>query len=241
MAANILVNNVDTAKDARVLVVEDALNRLNSIIRNRRLKMHLDYGKFGEALKTLEGLFYEVKYSYIDPAQLAELPATQKIVKAITAMGEGFESAVESTGYKPKTDNEKLAMAEFRYAVRIITGFPMRLKEFSEDAGFATDIIAVEISQTSPVKGSDRLTECRCTDGSRRWTIVTNIQGVKQGTILPAAVLPPTEFMGVISEAMFLGGEPLPDGTTVGLMKTPPEKVLAQARGQVLSLVKRLG
>ncbi|MHA1770262.1 MAG: hypothetical protein ACTSYL_01905 [Candidatus Thorarchaeota archaeon] len=231
---------MDTAKDARVRIVEDALARLTAIIRNRRLKMHLDYGKFNEVLKTLEGLFYEIKYSYVEAPQLAELPATKKIVQAIAAMGEGFEATITSTGHKPKTDSERLAIAEFRYAIRTITGFPRRLVKYPDDAGYAVDLLAVEISQTSAVAGSNKLTECRCTDGSRIWTIVTNIQGVKKETKLAAAVLPPTEFMGVISEAMFLGGDSLSDETPLGLLENIPERSLAQARGQVFSLIKRL-
>ncbi len=236
-----MVNTVDTAKDARILVVEDALSRLTSIIRNRRLKMHLDYGRFNEVLRDLEKTFYEVKFSYMEAPQLADLPATKKIVQTVAALGDGFEKAIKSTDYKPKTSNEQLAIAEFRYSVRAITGFPRRLKLFPDDPGYAVDLLAVEISQTTLVKGSDKLTECRCTDGSRIWHIVTNIQGVKSSMKLPAAVLPPTEFMGVISEAMFLSGEPLPDDTPLGILECVPENILAHARGQVLSLTKRRG
>ena len=54
---------MDTAKDGRVLVLEDALRRLTEVVTNRKLKMHIDYGKLAETLKTAGALLYEVKYS----------------------------------------------------------------------------------------------------------------------------------------------------------------------------------
>ncbi|MHA2192501.1 MAG: hypothetical protein ACXAAR_03645, partial [Candidatus Thorarchaeota archaeon] len=67
---------MDTAKDARVLVLEDALRRLNEIIGNRKLRMHIEYSKLANTLKTAGTLLYEVKYSYVDAKALAELEAT---------------------------------------------------------------------------------------------------------------------------------------------------------------------
>ncbi|MHA2034333.1 MAG: hypothetical protein DRO93_05455 [Candidatus Thorarchaeota archaeon] len=230
---------LDTAKDPRILVVEDAIGRFGNIVRNRRLKVHLDYGTFANALKSLESTFYEVKYSYAEPGQLAELPATRKMVEEISRMGTTIESAVSSANYRPKTVGERLALSEFRYGVRTVEGLPRRLA-LPDDPAFAVDIIAVEVTQVSKVEGSDKLTLCRCTDAARIWTIVTNIQRIKPGTRLPAAVLPPTEMMGVVSEAMFLGGDPLPEDTTLGLLSAPPEAALNQARGQVMALIKRL-
>ncbi|MGQ4871649.1 MAG: hypothetical protein ACP6IT_07415 [Candidatus Thorarchaeota archaeon] len=230
---------MDTAKDPRILVVEDAIGRLGNIVRNRRLKIHLDYGTFANTLKSLEGTFYEVKYSYADPRQVAELPTTRKIVEEISRMGATVESAVSSANYKPKTVGERLALSEFRYGVRTVEGLPRRLA-LPDDPAFAVDILAVEVTQVSHIEGSDKLTLCRCTDATRIWTVVTNIPGIKPGTRLPAAVLPPAELMGVISEAMFLGGDPLPEDATLGLLSTPPEAALNQARAQVMALIKRL-
>ena len=109
-----------------------------------------------------------------------------------------------------------------------------------DDPGFAVDILAVEISQTQPVPDSKNLTECRCTDGTRIWRIVTNIQGVKAGSKLACAVLPPVEMMGIVSEAMFLGGDSLPDDTQLGPLESPTSSILDQARAQVLQITKRM-
>lgn len=230
---------MDTAKDARVLVLEDALNRINEIIANRKLKLHIEYGKLGEYLKTAGSLLYEVKYSYLEAAALADLESTTKILEAIANLRELYTSALNS-GYKPITVKESLTLAEMDYAFRIVEGFPTHLRMKTDDPAYAVDILAVEISQAQPLKGSDNLTECRCSDGSRIWNIITNITGLKSGTKLACAVLPPVEMMNNVSDAMFLGGEPLPDDTNLGPLDTPPDSALDQARAQVLLITKRM-
>ena len=108
------------------------------------------------------------------------------------------------------------------------------------DPAFAIDILAVEISGIQSVPDSKNLSECRCTDGTRIWRVLTNIQELKSGTKLPCAVLPPTEMMGRVSEAMFLNGNVLPDSIELGPLASPPPAALDQARAQVLQITKRM-
>ena len=231
---------LDTAKDARLLVMEDALRRLNEMIGNRRLKLHVDYSKLTASLQQAGSLIYEIKYAYIPAPKIAELEATQKIVETIADFRSILEEAIKTSGYKPSTVNESLGLTEVFYAFRIVEGLIQKLKEYDDEPAYAVDIVAVELSQVQSIPDSKNLTECRCTDGSRIWKIVTNIQGLNTGTKLACAVLPPVEMMGVVSEAMFLGGDPLPEDTELGFMKSPPVSVLDQARAQVLQITKRM-
>ena len=230
---------MDTAKDARVLVLEDALRRLNEIVGNRKLKMHIEYGRLNELLKNAGSLLYEVKYAYQDAKALADLEATEKLIAHIGEFEKLYRGALAS-GYKPSTVKEQVVQAEVEYALRIVKGFQDRLRTYDEEPGFAVDILAVEISQVSKVQGSDNLTECRCTDGSKIWKIVTNISNVQVGTKLACAVLPPVEMMNVLSEAMFLGGTPLSEETPLGLLTNPPTHTVDQARAQVKQVTKRM-
>ncbi len=231
---------LDTAKDARVLVLEDALRRLNEVVGNRKLKTHLDYSRLYELIKAAGALLYEVKYSYMDSKSVADLEATKNLVDAITQLSDMIKASTQSQSYSPASQGEKIALAEVVYAVRIVTGLQHRLREYGEDPGNAVDMVAVEISKISPIQGSTTLTECRCSDGSRIWTIVTNIKDLKPAMKLPAAILPPVVMMGVVSEAMFLGGTPLSDTTELGPLKNPSESALDHARAQVMQITKRM-
>jgi len=234
------VNSLDTAKDARVIVLEDALHRLNEIVNNRKLRFHIEYSKLVEILNQAGSLLYEVKYSYLPSNQLAELEATNKIVSSLAVFRTKLDDAMKSTGYTASTTKDVLTLAEVYYSLRIVEGIQRKLSTYDDEPGRAVDILAVEISQTQPVPDSKNLTACRCTDGSRIWKIVTNLHNVKVGTKLACAVLPPVEMMNMVSEAMFLGGEPLPESTPLGFMENPPTVALDQARAQVLHIMKRM-
>ncbi len=238
-ASHFLVTVMDTAKDARILVLEDAIRRLSEAVGGRKLKLHLDYSKLVETLKQAGSLIYEVKYSYVPATQVAELESTQNIVGTIASFRTILQSAMDSSGYKPSTVKESLSLTEVFYSFRIVENFVEKLREFDDEPGHAIDILAVEISQSRALPDSKNLTECRCTDGSRIWNIVTNIQNLKPGVKLACAILPPVEMMNIVSEAMFLGGDPLPDETSLGVLKTPPASALNQARAQVLQIRKR--
>jgi predicted RNA-binding protein with EMAP domain len=235
-----MVRVLDTAKDARLLVLEDALRRLNEMVGNRKLKLHVDYSKLGTTLQQVGSLIYEVKYSYVPAPKVAELEATQKIVESVADFRSILEEAIKIAGYKPATMNETLSLADVFYAFRIAESVIQKLREFDDEPAHAVDILAVEVSQVQAVPDSKNLSECRCTDGSRIWKIVTNINGIKVGSKLACAVLPPVEMMGVVSEAMFLGGDSLPDDTALGFLKRLPSSVLDQARAQVLQITKRM-
>jgi uncharacterized protein len=234
------VSSLDTAKDARIIVLEDALRRLNEIINNRKLKFHIEYSKLVEILQQAGSLIYEVKYSYLPSDQVADLEATNKIVSSLKGFRQIIDDAKKSTGYTAQTTKDALTLAETYYSFRIVEDFQRKLKSYDEEPGRAVDLLAVEISQTQPVPNSKNLTECRCTDGSRIWRIVTNLPNVKVGTKLACAVLPPVEMMNIVSEAMFLGGTPLPESMEVGPIENPPATTLDQARAQVLQIMKRM-
>lgn len=234
------MSSLDTAKDARILLLEDALRRLNEMVGNRKFKFHVEYSKLNAALQQAGSLIYEVKYSYVPAQKVAELEATAKIAESVASFKQALDDALKSTGFKPTTMKESLTLAEARYAFGVAAAFQSRLIEADDDPGRAVDILAVEVSQTKPVAESKSLTECRCTDGSHIWRIVTNIHDVKNGTKLACAVLPPVDMMGVVSEAMFLGGDPLPDTTPLGIIKSPSPAALDQARAQVLQVIKRM-
>ncbi len=234
------MNSLDTAKDARVIVLEDAIRRLNEIVNNRKMKFHIEYSKLSEILQQAGSLIYELKYSYLPPDQVADLEATNKIVSSLADFRTTVDDAIKSTGYKATTTKDALTLAEIYYSFRIVDDFQRKLRNYDDEPGRAVNLLAVEISQIQSVPESKNLTECRCTDGSRIWKIVTNLSDIKTGTKLACAVLPPVEMMDIVSEAMFLGGEPLPETTELGPLENPPDAALDQARAQVLQIMKRM-
>ncbi|UCE09647.1 MAG: hypothetical protein JSW61_11825 [Candidatus Thorarchaeota archaeon] len=231
---------MDTAKDARILVLEDALRRLSELVSNRKLKFHIDYAKLSKTIQKAGTLIYEVKYSYLDAKLLADHSAVGGIAEEIGAFAGTYHAAVSAISFRPQSSKETLITAEVDYCLRIVDGFRRRLLDHEEDPGFAVDMIVVEVSQVQPLEGSKNLKLCRCTDGTRIWQIVTNLEGISPSSRLACALLPPVEMMGVVSEAMFLGGDTLPESIGLGPLKNPSSKLLNQSRAQVAQIAKRM-
>lgn len=230
---------MDTAKDARILVLEDALRRLESIFSKRLLRFQVDYKHLLELLGKAKEAYYGIKYSYAEPTELKTSEPLETLVGAIEEFETIYNTAKTERDFKPKKTSEKRLLAETEYAFRIVFAFRNRLSQPSDPA-FAIDILCVEITQVSDLEESENLTACRCTDGSRIWEVLTNIDSVESGLKMVIGVLPPTELMDRISEAMFLHNEPLPEDTALGALEDPPEQALDQARAQVLNIIKKV-
>ena len=204
------------------------------------MRFHIEYSKLVDILQQAGSLFYEVKYSYLPPEQVADLEATNKIVSSFAGFRQLLDDSIKTTGYKAASTKDTLTLSEAYYSFKIIEDFQRKRRTYDDEPGRAVDILAVEISQAQPVPDSKNLTECRCTDGSRIWKIITNLPDIKTGIKLACAVLPPADMMNIVSEAMFLGGEPLPESSELGPMENPPATALDQARAQVLQIMKKM-
>jgi predicted RNA-binding protein with EMAP domain len=230
---------LDTATDARILVLEDALRRLQNIFSKRLLRFQVDYKRLLEFHDQAKEAYYGIKYSYHEPEEIKSSQSLEALVSAVRQFEDIYRTAVEERAFKPENTSQKRLIAETEYAFRTIFGFRNRLR-CPSDPAFAIDILCVEITKISRVEESDTLTACRCSDGSRIWEVLTNIVSMDSGLKMAIGVLPPTELMNRVSEAMFLHKSPLSEDTPLGRLENPPDEVLDQARAQVLNITKKV-
>lgn len=230
---------LDTAKDARILILEDALRRLESIFSKRLLRFQVDYNQLLNLLGAAKEAYYAIKYSYMEPHELRTSESLETLTNAIRKFESIYTTAKDERGFKPAKTSEKRLLAETEYVFRVVFGFRNRLSRPPNPA-FAIDILCVEITQVSDVEQSDNLLACRCTDGSRIWRVHTNIDSVESGMRMAVGVLPPAELMGGVSEAMFLHRAPLHKDTTLGFLDKPPQEALDQAAAQVVNITKKV-
>ena len=123
------MKSLDTAKDARIIVLEDAIRRLNEIVTNRKMRFHIEYSKLVEILQQAGSLFYEVKYSYLPPEQVADLEATNKIVSSFAGFRQMLDDPIKTTGYEAASTKDVLTLAEAYYCFRIIEDFQDSISE----------------------------------------------------------------------------------------------------------------
>jgi predicted RNA-binding protein with EMAP domain len=233
------VYSLDTANDARILVVEDALKRLENIFSKRLLRFQVDYKRLLELHGKAKEAYYGIKFSYQEPEEIKSSKSLESLVESIEKFEDIYQTARNERAFKPENPSQKKLIAETEYVFRTVFGFGNRLN-YPSDPAFAIDILCVEITHASHIEESDSLTACRCSDGSRIWEILTNIDFLDTELKMPAGVLPPTELMNSVSEAMFLHRSPLSQDTPLGRLDDPPNEALDQARAQVLNIAKKV-
>ncbi len=222
---------VDTARDYRILVAEYALGLLERRVKGWGLPWPLNKGRALELLEDVRKRLLKVKYSFL-PADM--LVASDDLAGVVLGARELAGLLLPPAGFQvPREARARLALAEMRWALSILLGLPQRFKLGEENyPEYAVDVVGVEVTRVEPL--TERLKTTRASAGSFALTIVTNIEEIRVGEVRAAALLPPVEFHGVVSEAMY-ASEPLGDKGLVG--KRVPRRLLS---GEVAAQVRRL-
>lgn len=221
---------MDTARDYRILVAEDTVTRLEKRVKNWGLPWPINRRKVLDEVSEIRRNLLKLKYSYLPVDMILESSELKSIVeKARSLAGEVLP---KSTAEKPRTSSGRLALAEIRYSLSILVGLPLRLRLGEENKPeYAVDVLGVEVTRVEDL--TENLKVTRASAGSVAFTIVTNIKDIRVGEVRAATTLPPVEFHGVISEAMY-SSDPI-DERYVG--KRVPSRLL---HGELASMVVRI-
>ncbi len=222
---------MDTGNDYRFIMLEYAISRLEHRVRQWGLPWPLNKSKALDYTATLFRLAKKLRYSYLPPEMLLESEELKELVEKTK------EIANLLLPKEPvKMDlKQKLWLAEIKWSLSILLGFPNRLKLGAlNHPAYAIDVIGVEVTRVNKLEGTDRLFVTRGSTGNIVFTIVTNIRDIATGQVRAAALLPPIEFHGIISEAMY-ASDPLPREF---LGKRIPRKYISgEVSSQVLKLL----
>ncbi len=160
-----------------------------------------------ETLERIESKLQELRYSYLPSDRVAE---------ELSALRSELEEAAN-----PEEPDLRWLLEYLERADRL---FGREVRD-EADAVLCTVCEVLSVRE-HPEADNLRVTTVEAGDFGRR-TVVTNLEGVEEGDLMALALLPPREFMGVVSEGMFCGradGDP-------GEIIEPPD------RGEVRSAV----
>ncbi len=195
------------ADDFRFLVTEDAISRLENIVKTWGLPYPVYKNEALETLRKLRSSFLKVKYSFL-PAKM--LVFTEDYRRMEKEAGRLKEMLLPRTPQKLQP-RQAYRLAEIRYALWILLGLRNRLLLGDENvAEFAVDVVGVEVTSVARHPELEKLYVTRATTGTAVFTIVTNIKDIRVGETRAAALLPPAMFGDVVSEAMY-ASDPLPE------------------------------
>lgn len=221
---------MDTAGNYRILAAEDAVTRLSRRIRQWGMPWPFNRSRALEHLEEVKRSLLKIKYSYLPVDLILESEELKMIVEGARRLKE--ELLPQTV---PRLEAGKaLALAEIKYALLILLGLPNRIKLGEQNhPEYAVDIVGVEVTRVARLEGSERLKVTRASAGRAVFTIVTNIQDLRVGEVRAAALLPPAEFMGVVSEAMYSSN---PLGREYIGRRVPRRLLSPGVKGKIISL-----
>ncbi len=210
---------MDTANDYRILLAEDALSRLDKRVRVWNLSYPIHKGKVLNLLKEANSALQAIKHSYLPLNYLLEYEPLKKLAETGKLLA---KELLPPKGVKVDS-RSKLYVAEIRYSLLQLIELKPKLALGEENRPeYAVDIVGVEVASVMKHPQAKNLMVTRAGTSAFGFTIVTNIKDIKKGEVRAAAILPPQEFFGIVSEAMYCS-DPL---SSEWLGKRPPANLI---------------
>ncbi|MCD6324369.1 MAG: tRNA-binding protein [Desulfurococcales archaeon] len=211
---------MDTSKDYRLLLVRDAVSRLERIVRVWNLNYPIHKNVVLQKLREARRFSEEILHSYLPLSYLI----TYEPVTKLQDLGKELAKLLLPPKGVSVSGKSKLHVAEIKYCLLQLINLKPKLALGEENKPeYAVDIVGVEIASVTKHPNASKLYVTKAGTAAFGLTIVTNIESVRKGEIRAAAILPPREFFGVISEAMFCS-DPLPKEF---LGKRPPQNLIS--------------
>lgn len=190
----------ETDKDPRILVAELALPMITKYIFSKsNVRAGLRRDETNEVLSRIESQIMTLKFSYLTPAEMAKSDTTNSMREDVKSIYLAYRERIDK-------GMPEMAQASLFWAFRVFSGMARRFRLKGDKPSCGIDLVAVQIRN---IARSGKLYRTKCLAGPMDMTIMTNIEGLKTGDTLGAAFLPPAVVGGIVSEAMFLGSEPL--------------------------------
>lgn len=198
----------DTSKDYRLRVLEKSVELFIRTAEGANLKGIWNKKKCLTSARAMLPEIQVMYYSYMEPAELADSPQItdmkQRVDEIIDALGgSGWHNQFLKLVHKDEKEKLEESIAKMKFALNTIYTVDQRLK-----LGPINDpVIGIDIKtgEVVSIGKTDKLLVCNVNIGNRAITVVTNDLDVKEGNRVGVALLPPSVFMGVVSEGMFLG------------------------------------
>ena len=202
--------------DSRIAIAEGIVKQFNDLILNRKIPLSLNREKIMTRLGEIKSKLMALKWSYkplesiLQSKELREIEIYAKDI--FDSFPDKWEDTLTARGLEGKKSVALLNYMKnyfYRLRERLTTGL-------SNDYAKAIDILCGEILTIENIDNKNK--KCLVTDGISRYFVVTNIEELKKGDVIPIAKLPPQIIYDILYEGMFVG-------TSKGIRKFSKEDV----------------
>jgi predicted RNA-binding protein with EMAP domain len=201
----------DTSKDYRLKVAEKSIEDFIRVVEGSNLRGSWNKKQVRLIAKNMNPDIQTLYYSYVSPQELAKTPQMDNLLKAVDEIienlgGEDYAKKFQSELNRQEREKLDLPLSKMKFFFNTIRGLPDRLMLGEiDDPVIGVDIVVGELVSVCKHQKTDNLMVCNVNLGKRAITVITNDLTVKDNDHVAVSLLPPSEFMGIASEGMFLG------------------------------------
>ncbi|KAF5075615.1 tRNA-binding protein [Methanobacterium aggregans] len=201
----------DTSKDYRLRVAEKAVDLFIRTAGGANLKGIWNKRKSMNTAREMIPEIQTLYYSYMEPEDMAKSSQIKDLKEKVSEItqalgGEGWQTEFLKLVHKEEKEKLGEAISKIKFCLNTISSIDKRLLLGAvDDPIVGIDIRKGEVVSIGKHPNADNLLVCNVNIGDRAATVVTNDMAVKEGNNVGVSLLPPTNFMGVTSEGMFLG------------------------------------
>ncbi|RAP47149.1 MAG: tRNA-binding protein [Methanosphaera sp. rholeuAM74] len=201
----------DTSKDYRLKVAQKSVEEFIKVVEGSNLRGSWNKKQVRLLAKNMIPEIQTMYYSYLSPQELAKTEYVDNLLNSADEIienlgGEDYASKFQSELNRQEREKLDLPISKMKFFFSTIRGLPDRLMLGEvDDPVIGVDIQVGELVSVSKHPRTDNLMVCNVNLGSRAITVITNDLSVKDNDRVGVALLPPSEFMGISSEGMFLG------------------------------------
>ncbi|MHA1449214.1 MAG: hypothetical protein ACTSP4_07315 [Candidatus Hodarchaeales archaeon] len=198
----------NTSLNPKILLAELAVYKLQHAFKARLpIRFTLSRAEIETHLKKMASAVQVLKYSYLGSDDLIKHEKTLEIQEDANILFDCVKN-----GYRPNKYQMGIHEATIYWACRLLKNLSVRLAntDLGTKIEAGLDSKVVGIRNIIPIEGTN-LFLARVHDGEDDFSVVTNITTLKAGYKVAASFLPPAEFGGTVSEAMFLGDKQYED------------------------------
>ncbi|MDO5826041.1 MAG: tRNA-binding protein [Methanosphaera sp. rholeuAM130] len=201
----------DTSNDYRLKVAEKSIEDFIRVVEGSNLRGSWNKKQVRLIAKNMNPDIQTLYYSYVTPQELSKTPQMNNLLRSVDEIienlgGEDYAKKFQSELNRQEREKLDLPLAKMKFFINTIRGLPDRLMLGEiNDPVIGVDIMAGELVSVSKHQKTDNLMVCNVNLGKRAITVITNDLTVKDNDRVAVSLLPPSEFMGIASEGMFLG------------------------------------
>ncbi|MBU4548003.1 MAG: tRNA-binding protein, partial [Euryarchaeota archaeon] len=201
----------DTSQDYRLQVAEKSIELFLRTIEGRNFKGHWNKKMARDTAHEMARELKYLSYSYMEPEAIAKSPqivALEEQAHFIIKYMGGEKWKVKFLDQATRAEKEKLEenIAKVSFFFNTILGLKKRIMLGKiKDPIIGIDIKVGEIMSVSKHPQADNLIICNVNLGDKSITVVTNDMEVQESNRVAVSMLPPSTFMGITSDGMFLG------------------------------------